>query len=205
MRELEKVRDNILQIFNSNAWIKFVHEGLIPAYTDKEKDMNVELAKLSNHCAICRNINACCFPKNNMPEYPLHPHCHCFLLDIPKPRITSECPKDKFERYIFSPKYEYKGKKKLFLEWGYDKINAEYLVQELTKQAKEKYASGDYTLGVLNEYGQRITIVVSLEHRLEKRIVRFKTGWMVYPDGNIKNTTPFSGVLECKNTITLKL
>ena len=196
MRELESVRDNVLQLFSNNEWVQWVHEGLLPAYTDKEKDMNVELAKLSNHCAICRNVNGCCFPKNNNIKYPLHPNCHCYLMDIAKPQITAECSKDKFERYVFSPKYEYKGKKKLFLEWGYDKINAEYLVEELTRQAKGKYASGDYTLGVLNEYGQRITIVVSLEHRLEKRIVRFKTGWMVYPDGNIKNTTPFSGEVE---------
>lgn len=196
MRELENVRNSVLQIFDSDSWIQFIHEGLLPAYTSQEKAKNVIEGNLSNHCAICRNINRCCFPKNNMPKYPLHPNCHCILVDIEKPQVTVECPEEKFERYVFSPKYEYKGKKKLFLEWGYDKINTEYLVEELTRQAKEKYASGDYTLGELNEYGQRITIVVSLEHRLEKRLVRFKTGWMVYPDGNIKNTTPFSGEVE---------
>ncbi len=77
-----------------------------------------------------------------MKDY--YPNCHCYLLDIPRPQVTVECPEEKFERYVFSPKYEYKGKKKLFLEWGYDKINTEYLVEELTRQAKEKYAMKEY-------------------------------------------------------------
>ena len=186
----------MLQIFDSNAWIKFVHEGLMPAYTDKEKKMNVELAELSNHCAICRNINACCFPKNNMPKYPLHPNCHCFLVDIPKPKTSAECPRDKFERYIFSPKHEDNGKLHKFIKWGFNSSDIEYLINDLERQAKEKYSDSDFKLGKLDEFGQRITIIVNLEDKVEKRIVKFKTGWMVYPDGNIKNATPFTGEIK---------
>ncbi|MDE5755898.1 MAG: hypothetical protein K2I23_02280 [Clostridia bacterium] len=193
MRELEQVRDTILHIFDKESWIRFVHEGLLPSYTSQEKKANIDMAELSRHCAICRNINACCFPKRNKPKYPLHPNCHCFLVDIAKPKIIAECSIEKFNGYIFAPKYEDNGKIQLYTKWGYDKIDAYYLVKELTRQAEEKYASGDFILGLLNEYGQRISIITELERKDGKGIVRFLTGWLVYPDGNIKNTTPYGG------------
>ncbi|MDE6870392.1 MAG: hypothetical protein K2J75_06655 [Clostridia bacterium] len=196
MRELENVRDNVLQIFDSDSWIQFVHEGLLPAYTSQEKQINFQESALSRHCAICRNINGCCFPKNNMPSYPLHPNCHCFLVDIAKPQVTAECPKDKFEGYIFSPKYAYNGKIQLYIKWGYDIMDMGYLINELSRQAKENYSNGDFKLGLLNGYGQRISIVTKLERKDRKEIVKFLTGWMVYPDGNIKLITPYGGTVK---------
>ena len=191
VRELENVRDNVLQIFNKDSWIQFIHEGLLPAYTDKEKEFNVELAKLSRHCAICRNINGCCFPKNNKPKYPLHPNCHCFIIDIVKPKITVECPERKFTEYIFALSGEKKGKMQMFKDWGYDIMDSEYLVEELEKQAKEKYSNGDFILGKLDGFGQRISIRTELERRKGEGKVSFISGWLVYPDGNIQNTTPY--------------
>ena len=197
MRELENVRDTVLQIFDKDSWIQFIHEGLLPAYTNEEKGKNVDLAKLSKHCAICRNINGCCFPKNNMPNYPLHPNCHCFLVDIAKPKITADCREEKFSEYIFHPNIEKNlGKKALFESWGYGTINIQYLIDEITRQAKEKYASGDFILGVLNGYGQRISIVTELEKKAGKGKVVFLTGWMVYPNGNIQLTTPYGGITK---------
>ena len=191
MIELENVKEQVVGLFDSESWIKFVHEGLLPAYTSDQKANNIFLSKISNHCSICRNINGCCFPKNNMPEYPLHPNCHCFLVDIAKPQITAVCSADKFEGYIFAPKHFKNGKIHLFKDWGFDIIDTYYLIKELTRQAEEKYSSGDFVLGKLNEYGQRITVVVELERKDGKGKVNFGTGWMVYPDGNIKNTTPY--------------
>ncbi|MDE7071537.1 MAG: hypothetical protein K2O86_06150 [Clostridia bacterium] len=196
MRELENVRNSILQIFDSASWIQFIHEGLLPAYTSQEKAKNVIKGNLSSHCAICRNINRCCFPKNNMPKYPLHPNCHCYLLDIPRPQVTAECPEEKFERYIFSPEYVGNGKIQLYTKWGYGKINTKYLVNELTRQADKKYSNGDFELGLLNEYGQRISIVTELNRLDGKGIVKFLTGWMVYPDGKIQLTTPYGGEVK---------
>ncbi len=62
---------------------------------------------------------------------------------------------------------------------------------EYEKQALEKYCNGEYTLGKLNEYGQRITIPIFLMKNGEAAIII--TGWMVRKDGLITNTTPFSG------------
>ncbi|MDE6758134.1 MAG: hypothetical protein K2J89_02505 [Clostridia bacterium] len=196
MIELENIRGQVADIFDSDSWIKFVHEGLLPAYTSGEKAKNVVLAAISNHCSICRNINGCCFPKNNMPEYPLHPNCHCFLVDIAKPQMKAECQEEKFTKYIFSSKYETNGKKKLFSDWGYDKIDSRYLTEEFIGQAEEKYCEGEFELGLLNEYGQRISIIIELDCKDEKGKVKFLTGWMVYPNGNIKLTTPYGGTVK---------
>ena len=83
-----------------------------------------------------------------------------------------------------------------FTKWGFKSSDIEYLIDELEIQAKGKYSDSYFQLGKLDEFGQRITIVVSLEHKIEKRIVKFKTGWMVYPDGNIRTTTPFTGEVK---------
>ncbi|MDE5991368.1 MAG: hypothetical protein K2O95_00650 [Clostridia bacterium] len=196
MIELENIRGQVADIFDGDSWIKFVHEGLLPAYTSGEKAKNVVLAAISNHCSICRNINGCCFPKNNMPEYPLHPNCHCFLVDIAKPQVKAECQEEKFTDYIFNPKYEFLGKKALFESWGYDTINVQYLVDEIIRQAEENYARGNFKLGLLNKYGQRISIIIELDRKDEKGIVKFLSGWMVYPNGNIKLTTPYGGTVK---------
>ena len=72
-------------------------------------------------------------------------------------------------------------------------MDSEVLAEEITRQAKEKYSNGNFTLGLLNGYGQRISIETELERKDGKGKVRFLSGWMVYPDGNIRNTTPYGG------------
>ena len=196
VRELESVRDNVLRLLSNDEWVQWVHEGLLPANTSKEKAKNIDLARLSNHCAICRNVNGCCFPKNNNIKYPLHPNCHCYLVDIQKPQITADCRTEKFEGYIFSPEYEDNGKVQLYTKWGYDIMDTPYLIEELTRQAKESYSNGDFRFKKLDGYGQHITVIVQLESKNDKSRVKFKTGWLVYPNGNIKNTTPFSGEIK---------
>ena len=114
MRKLESVKESVLQMFVNDTWKQFIHEGLLPAYTSQEKNMNTDRYLLSRHCAICRNINGCCFPKNNMPKYPFHPNCHCYLVDIPRPQVTAECEIEKFTKYVFSQSYKNNGKMKLF-------------------------------------------------------------------------------------------
>ena len=64
------------------------------------------------------------------------------------------------------------------------------------RQAEKKYANGDFKLGVLNDYGQRISVVIELERKDGKGKVKFMTGWMVYPEGNIKLTTPLGGKVK---------
>ena len=127
-----------------------------------------------------------------MPEYPLHPNCHCKLMPIDRVWATAECPIGKFENYIFSP-VENKGKKELFESWGYAKIDSTWLQQEFERQAREKYESGNFKLGKLDNHGQRINIEIELPRKDRIGTVKFISGWMVYPNGKIQNTTPYGG------------
>ena len=70
---------------------------------------------------------------------------------------------------------------------------SKWLQQELERQCLEKYISGEYELGKLNEEGQRISIRVEIPHKNSSGNVSFMTGWMVHPDGHIRLTTPYGG------------
>lgn len=67
------------------------------------------------------------------------------------------------------------------------------IIREVAKQALEKYVSGDYMLGKLNQDGQRISIRVEIPRKDKSETVSFVTGWMVYPNGLIQLNTPFGG------------
>lgn len=85
------------------------------------------------------------------------------------------------------------GKRQLFEEWGYTVDDARRLQAEIERQAREKYISGDYILGKLDKNGQRISIRVVIPRRDRIGNVSFITGWMVYPNGKIRLTTPYEG------------
>ena len=81
----------------------------------------------------------------------------------------------------------------MFDSWGYSIIYSEYLVEELTRQAKLNYQCGEYSLGNLDAYGQRISIIITLPKKNGMGEVSFVSGWMVYPNGEIVLTTPYGG------------
>ena len=68
------------------------------------------------------------------------------------------------------------------------KEDSEYLKSEYEKQAKEQYLKGNYILGKLDKYGQRITITINLRNG-----VKMQSGWLVHPLGLITCTTPLGG------------
>ncbi len=71
--------------------------------------------------------------------------------------------------------------------------DAVWLQGELEQQALDKYVSGEYKLGKLNDKGQRISIRVEIPRKNKQEKVSFVTGWMVYPNGRIQMTTPYGG------------
>ena len=85
------------------------------------------------------------------------------------------------------------SKKQLFELCGYSIIDSRYLQQEFIRQAQLAYSVGDYELGLLNEYGQRINITITLKRKNKNEYVTFRSGWMAYPYGKIVLTTPFGG------------
>ena len=185
---LQKAKDYTTKLFNTK-WVKWVHDGTKPADTSAEKSANVLKGALSKHCAMCLNLNGCCFVEEKCPPKPLHPNCHCYTIDIPSITAIANCPIEKFTKYVFVPSL-IDDKKQLFELWGYDIMDSQYLQQEFIKQAKLAYSVGDYELGLLNEYGQRINIAITLKRKDKNEYVTFRSGWMVYPNGKIVLTTP---------------
>ena len=190
----KKAKSNAADILQNNEWVKWVHEGTEPATTQAEKDLRIVWEALSRkkHCAMCMNINGCCFPRNNMPQNPLHNNCHYKLKPISEITVTAECGKDKFEEYIFVEEKS-KGKKQLFEGCGYGIMDSKWLKQEFERQAKEKYEKGNFTLNKLDDYGQRINITIELPRKDKIGTLKLTVGWLVYPDGVIKMVTAFGG------------
>ena len=151
-----------------------------------------------NHCPECLKLHECWFLKEKAPSWPHYPFCHCLLEDIPYndvlTKCSCKCPYEKFDPYLFDPENSYKHGKSAMLEsWGYSVRDSSYLKEEIEKQGLEKYKNGNYTIGLLNEYGQRISIRVELPRKNGDGTVSFITGWMVNPNGLIQLNTPFGG------------
>ena len=189
---LEETKNLVSKMFDC-SWVKWLHDGTKPANNNFERTLNAVVGTiLPIHCARCLNLNGCCFVKTKAPAIPLHEKCHCKLIDITliTPKIT--CPIEKFTKYIFDGSKS-KGKKELFESWGYSIIDSENLVREFTRLAKLKYQCGEYSLGNLDAYGQRISIIITLPKKNGMGEVSFVSGWMVYPNGEIVLTTPYGG------------
>ena len=167
-------------IGNAN-WVKWVHHSCGP-----------------NCCQECVRLNGCLFLEDIAPIWPHHPNCHCTLDPVDYSTVllvaSAQSEYSKFDPYLFNTTGLYPhNKEKLFSQWGYTVNDARWLQAEIERQAREKYLAGEYTLGVLNDKGQRIGIRVSIPRRDNGEIVSFITGWMVYPDGRIQLTTPYGG------------
>ena len=72
-------------------------------------------------------------------------------------------------------------------------MDSENLKKEFEKQAKLAYSVGDYELGRLNDYGQKINIEIELKRKNKRESVTFTSVWMVYPNGKILLITPYGG------------
>ena len=189
MGDFKQASETARNLFVNGGWVEWMHEGSTPAFNQSLRVTNAILGVMTKHCAKCLNLNGCWFCKSKMPEQSLHPNCHCETRDIasPAPYATAfaECSEGKIENAFLK-------KKKFFNSNGYDIMDdGEDMRIEYERQAVQKYASGNYELGTLNDYGQRITIAVELERRVgdSPKPFTYKTGWMVYPYGIIKCTT----------------
>lgn len=73
---------------------------------------------------------------------------------------------------------------------GFDINDSQYLRNEYCKQALKQYLLGNYVLKNLDKRGQRLAIPITLNE------TTFYSGWMLYPEGKIKKTTPFGGWIK---------
>lgn len=172
------VKSDKNDIFKYVGWIEWIH-----------------ISSKLIHCPVCLNLNGCWFNDMKKPMLPQHERCHCLAITIsnPMPNVDAfaKCDIEKFTNYIFSDKYAWNGKRKLFELMGFSVNDSQYLQEEYEKQAINNYCSSNYKLGKLNAYGQRVDIDIAFE-RNGKRVV-FTSGWMVKPRGLIVNNTPLGG------------
>lgn len=165
----------------NSGWIEWIHRNL----SDK-------------HCEVCLSLNGCWFLKTKAPTWPHHQYCHCVLKNVDYSKIILESMAlskySKFDPYLFNVNNAYPHKKQeMFLKWGYTVEDSKWLQKEIEKQALEKYRLGDYKLGVLDRYGQRISIRVEIPRKISGENVSFITGWTVLPSGRISLNTPYGG------------
>ncbi len=102
------------------------------------------------------------------------------------------CAIEKFTNYIFDT-LKSKDIKRLFELWGYDILDSSYLKKEFELQARTAYMVGNYSLGKIDGFGQRITIRIKISNKRTGGFVEFNSGWMMYPDGILILTTPYGG------------
>lgn len=100
----------------------------------------------------------------------------------------------KFSHYIFAPGADH-GKDVVFTSLGYAAGDSVTLARMYQQQASRAFAKGEYTLGRLDQYGQRVNIEIALPGRgaASGNTSYVRSGWMIQPDGSIKLNTPFSG------------
>lgn len=148
------------------------------------------------HCFSCLALDNCWFVDDKKPAYPQHDRCHCVIESIPLSLVymSANAASDirKYTEYIFHPDAtKNKGKKNLFESWGYSINDAHMLQQEIEQQSLKKYKDGEYRLGKLDGFGQRISITIELHNR--NHTISFETGWIVKSNGAIQLTTPYGG------------
>lgn len=166
---------------NFPAWVQWVHHsgGM-------------------THCETCMVLDGCWFSGDAHPLCPHHQYCHCTLEPIDYALVllnaAANSAYSKFDPYLFNTNGTYThNKEKLFKEWGYTVEDAAWLQTEMERQAREKYISGEYTLGKLDIRGQRISIRVTIPRKNELGDISFITGWMVLPNGKLRLNTPYGG------------
>lgn len=150
------------------------------------------------HCEECLMLDRCFFTQVNHPPCPHHPFCHCTLEPIDYAvvvmNVSAYSDYRKYDPYLFNTNgMQTHNKEKLFKEWGYTVDDARWLQAEIARQGRERYLSGQYELGKLNTFGQRIHIRVTIPKKDGSGVVSFVTGWMLKPNGQIKLNTPYGG------------
>lgn len=189
------VFDDLIQIGENgdvqyNSWVEWNHFG-IPNKPEGIRNLIRNLMAMLNHCLVCTVIDGCYLLDSNRPSYPLHSYCDCNLIGIRFDKVKGKAkaymPIEKLTNYIFSGEKNSKGKQALFESWGYSIEDAYFLKEEIEKQARDGYISGKYKMKVLDKFGLRLAIPINLKGHI------FNTGWLLCPEGEIKNTTPFGG------------
>ena len=174
----------------SNQWVEWCHDN-VPNKPKEYRDIIRFVLSLLGHCMNCTALDGCYFIQKNMPKMPLHERCDCKRIQtttsVVKANAKADCPIEKFTNYIFTDDEKSKGKKSIFESLGFTSKDSRLLKSETEKQGLTNYLLGNYLLKNLDSNGQRLAIPITLSGKT------FYTGWLLEPEGKIRNTTPFGG------------
>lgn len=188
------VFDGLIQIDENgnivvNSWIEWDH-FLIPNKPESLRKIMRDILAFFGHCKKCSALDGCYLVDDNRPKQPLHPNCDCQRKSTSfsnvKTSASANCPLIKFTDYIFKNK----DKKNLFESWGFTIKDSEMLKKSIETEAYKNYIQGNYVLKTLDDYGQRLAIPIDINGH------EFYSGWMLCPEGVIRNTTPFGGWIK---------
>lgn len=174
----------------STSWIKWIHFG-VPDEVGPMRNWAIEFLQAFGHCKVCTSMDACYYAEKEKPEYPQHSRCDCLIKAIPY-SLVEESFKiifdlEKFTEYIFNKDNKNNnGKFELFTSWGYDVTDSEYLITEMSRQAKEKFLRGEYLISGNTGYGTNIRIFMNIGGKT------FWSGWQILPRGVIRCNTPYA-------------
>ncbi len=189
--------ENLIKVDESgnivyNLWFEWDHFN-IPNNPPILRSVMRKLMAFFNHCLKCTALDGCYLLESKSPPQPLHENCDCSKVRISQTKVENKaqtsCSIDKISNYIFNSENN-KGKKDLFESWGYSIADSVEIQNELKNQALNNYINGNYELRNLDQYGLRLAIPVNLRGN------KFYSGWMLEPEGKIRNITPFGGQIN---------
>ena len=179
------------------------------------KDVGVDKEAVKPHCVKCVVANQCWF-KNEKGKKPesfdyskfsdnvlqklkgtdglYHPNCHCKEVAIPNPTKSS------ISIVIDDRKIDdfYRRKNGLANAWGYSLLEKNDFKKAFINSVLKEYLNGNYVIFKHDGFGIQITIIASIPgiNYKKGRTYIFKTGFMIYPNGKIENTTIFGGKVK---------
>ncbi len=183
---------------------------------EKIKDVGVNPDQVKPHCVKCVVVNQCWF-KNEKDKKPesfsydkystidlskmkgimglYHPRCHCKEITIKPPtEYTLKVVVDDDKIFVDA----FRRKFGIINSWGYTIDDGEVLKKNLIESVTENYIIGNYKIFKYDEFGFQISLQVSVpgvRHKIGREY-KFITGFMVYPNGKIENTTFFGGKIK---------
>lgn len=185
-----KTFDGIKEIYGNlfgisgDVWVK--RENLSPETIETCNGV-ARKDEETHTCALCVALNQTVFRNNNKPDY-YHYHCKCKNKKYNLTKIIEEFPFKKITDYLFLNN----NKTAMMKSMGYDKADAKYIYDLLSKIIERKFLAGDYTLRELNINGQHIEISFNLQGKKdhEQEVFVCHSGCVVWPYGKIKIATP---------------
>lgn len=179
------------------------------------KDIGVDKEAVKPHCVKCVVANQCWF-KNEKGKKPerfdystfsnnvleklkgidglYHPNCHCKEVAISKPteeNISIIVDDRKINDF-------YRRKSGLATAWGYSFFEKNDFKKAFIRSVLKEYINGEYSIFKYDGFGIQITIIASIPgiNYKKGRNYKFQTGFMIYPNGKIENTTIFGGKIK---------